>query len=91
MAEVTVAKGEIAIAEVMNLLEAEPANSQPSGLINPGPDIAALREQLALLVSTGRPKEAIGEANTRAGEATDRQRCREIWKKVCDLRGLKHN
>ena len=43
------------IAEVMNLLEAEPAAALPA----PGPDIPALREQLAILVSTGKCKEAI--------------------------------
>ena len=42
---------EIVMAEVMNLLEAEPAA---------GPDIPALREQLAILVSTGKCKEATG-------------------------------
>ena len=41
--------------EVMNLLEAEPA---PAAL--PAADIPALREQLAILVSTGKCKEAIG-------------------------------
>ena len=41
------------MAEVMNLLEAEPAAL-------PMPDIPALREQLAILVSTGKCKEAIG-------------------------------
>ena len=44
------------MAEVMNLLEAEPA---PSAL-PPAADIPALREQLAILVSTGKCKEAIG-------------------------------
>ena len=44
------------IAEVMNLLEAEPAAALPA----PGPDIPALREQLAILVSSGRCKESIG-------------------------------
>ena len=42
--------------EVMNLLEAEPAAALPTA----GPDIPALREQLAILVSTGKCKEAIG-------------------------------
>ena len=42
--------------EVMNLLEAEPA-ALP--VPTPGPDIPALREQLAILVSTGKCKEAI--------------------------------
>ena len=44
------------MVEVMNLLEAEPAAALPA----PGPDIPALREQLAILVSTGKCKEAIG-------------------------------
>ena len=44
------------MAEVMNLLEVEPAAAFPA----PGPDIPALREQLAFLVSTGKCKEAIG-------------------------------
>ena len=43
------------LADVMNLLEAEPA-SLPAA----GPDIPALREQLAILVSAGKCKEAIG-------------------------------
>ena len=43
-------------AEVMNLLEAEPAAALPA----PGPDIPALREQLAILVRGGNCKEAIG-------------------------------
>ena len=55
-------------AEIMNLLEAEPS-SGPAGssivpdltsLTAPGPDIPALREQLNVLVSTGKAKEAIG-------------------------------
>jgi len=51
-------------AELMNLLEAEPS-SEPAGdvltaITQPGPDIPALREQLAILVSTGKAKEAIG-------------------------------
>ena len=43
------------MAEVMNLLEAEPA---PAAL--PAANIPAIREQLAILVSTGKCKEAIG-------------------------------
>ena len=43
--------------ELMNLLEAEPAGS-PAAV--PGSDIPAHREQLAILVSTGKCKEAIG-------------------------------
>ena len=44
------------MSEVMNLLEAEPAAALPA----PGPDIPAIREQLAILVSTGKCKETIG-------------------------------
>ena len=47
---------ENAMTEVMNLLEVEPAAALPA----PGPDIPALREQLAILVSSGRCKETIG-------------------------------
>jgi len=53
---------EIVMAEVRNLLEAEPAVSS-----QPGPDIPALREQLAILVSTGKCKEAIGAQLTQDG------------------------
>ena len=45
------------MAEVMKLLEVEPASSSAA---TPGPDIPSLREQLAILVSTGKYKEAIG-------------------------------
>ena len=44
-------------AEVMNLLEVEPACLPVTA---PGPDIPALREQLSILVSTGKCKETIG-------------------------------
>ena len=50
------AENNLVMAEVMNLLEGEPAIS-PDAV--PGPDISALREQLAILVSTGKMKEAI--------------------------------
>ena len=47
------------MAEVMNLLEAEPAPAAlPPALLSI--DIPTLREQLAILVSTGKCKEAIG-------------------------------
>ena len=53
-----------ALAEVLNLLqtEPEPSSGPAGGLVPtaPGPDIPALREQLAVLVSTGKAKEAIG-------------------------------
>ena len=46
---------ENAIAEVLNLLEAEPAPAAlPAAL--PAADIPALREQLAILVSTANAK-----------------------------------
>ena len=48
------------MAEVMNLLEAEPAAALPTALPVAEPDIPAHREQLAILVSTGKCKEAIG-------------------------------
>ena len=48
-------ENDAAMAEDMNLLEAEPA-SLPAA----GPNIPALREQLAILVSSGKCKEAIG-------------------------------
>ena len=59
---------EHAIAEVINLLEATPSSvpsSWPAGgvvadLTATGPDIPALHEQLAVLVSTGKAKDAIG-------------------------------
>ena len=44
------------LADVMKMLEVEPA--QP--IEAPGPDIPALRVQLAILVSTGKCKQAIG-------------------------------
>ena len=49
------------MAEVMNLLEAEPA-ALPAALPAPapGPDIPALREELAVLVSSGQCKQSIG-------------------------------
>ena len=47
------------MAEVMNLLEAEPATAAlPPAL--PAIDIPALREELAILVSSGKCKESIG-------------------------------
>ena len=47
------------MAEVMSLLEAEPApTALPAAL--PAVDIPAIREQLAILASTGKCKEAIG-------------------------------
>ena len=44
-------------ADLINMLEAEPTNLPAAA---PGPDIPALRENLAILVSSGRCKAAIG-------------------------------
>ena len=53
-----------AMKEMMQLLEAEPGTAPPAGLtdlVAPGvSDIHAKREQLAILVSTGKTKEVIG-------------------------------
>ena len=53
-----------AMKEMMQLLEAEPGTAPPAGLtdlVTPGvSDIPANREQLAILVSTGKTKEVIG-------------------------------
>ena len=54
---------ELAIAEVMNLLEAEPSSGAAGVVVDltaSGPEIPALLEQLAVLVSTGKAKDAIG-------------------------------
>ena len=50
------AEENVVVAEVLNLLEAEPAAALPA----PGPDFPALHENLAILVSSGRCKAAIG-------------------------------
>ena len=57
MAEENAIAEENAMAEVMSLLEVEP---HAAALPAPGPDIPALRENLAILVSSGRCKESIG-------------------------------
>ena len=55
---------DISLTEVMNLLEAEPLSGSEGDVVpaltTPGPDIPALHEQLAVLVSTGKAKQAIG-------------------------------
>ena len=48
-----------ALTDVMELLEIEAANA-PAALPMAGPDIPALREQLAIFVCTGKCKETIG-------------------------------
>jgi len=45
--------------EIINLLDNEPINAP---VIAPTANIPALREELAVLVSTGRCKEAIGKS-----------------------------
>ena len=54
---------DLALTEAMSLLqtelEAEPSSGAASG-VAAGPDIPALREQLAVLVSRGKAKETIG-------------------------------
>ena len=57
------AEDQEALNEVMQLLEATPDTAEPTGIANlvpPGNDIPAKREKLAILVSTGKSKEAIG-------------------------------
>ena len=49
------AENDPVMAEVMNMLEAEPAIA-----VAPGPDIPSLREKLAILVSKGKCKEILG-------------------------------
>ena len=52
-----------AMNKVMQMLEATPDTGPPTGLtslVTPGNDIPAKREKLAILVSTGKAKEAIG-------------------------------
>ena len=84
---------ELAIAEVMNLVEAEPSSGAAGGVVADlaasGPDIPALREQLAVLVSTGKAKDAIGVQLTH--EQVKRLSGKEICQKVRDLRGRKDN
>ena len=56
------AEEDIALAEFINQLESEPSSGSEGGVVPaltaPGPDIPALREQLAVLVSTDKAKEA---------------------------------
>ena len=53
-----------ALNEVIQLLEATPDTAEPTGIVNlvtpASNDIPAKREKLAILVSTGKSKEAIG-------------------------------
>ena len=61
----TTQEEQAAFNEVMQLLEASPDTAAPTGIVNLGftpdaNDIPAKREKLAILVSTGKSKEAIG-------------------------------
>ena len=51
-----------ALNEIMEFLEAEPTPDSTglTSLVTPGNDISSKREQLAVLVSTGKAKEAVG-------------------------------
>ena len=53
---------EVMFSEVINLLEAKPSSGPAGGIAPtaPGPDIPALCEQLDVLVSPGKAKDAIG-------------------------------
>ena len=77
--------------EINNLLEVEPANNSGGGSILNlgGPDIPALREQLAVLVTTGKAKETIGVSLTH--EQVERQRSGEIRQAVPGLHWLQNN
>ncbi|KAL9968111.1 hypothetical protein ACROYT_G026443 [Oculina patagonica] len=54
------AASEQELASVMELLGAEPESTESAMALIQGADIPALRERLAILVSTGKAKEAIG-------------------------------
>ena len=57
------AQEDAAMQDMRQLLEATPGTAPPTGLtdvVTPGGDIPAKREQLAILVSTGKTKEVIG-------------------------------
>ena len=61
----TTQEEQAAFNEVMQLLEATPDTAAPTGIVNLGftpdaNDIPSKREKLAILVSTGKSKEAIG-------------------------------
>ena len=80
-------ENDAAMAEVMKLLESEPA---PAAL--PAANIPELREQLAILVSTSKCKEAIGVNLTHEQvRRLDEKRCNEALQKVRDLRWRQDN
>ena len=82
------------MAELNNLLEAESSStssSSGSGGIMPdltktGPDIPALREELALLVSMGKAHRST--THPRAAQAVERQRRGEVLQAVQGIHEL---
>ena len=55
-----------AFEDILNEMEAGPSNTGSSSIVPSlpcvcGPDIPAMREQLAMLVSLGKTKEAVGQ------------------------------
>ncbi|KAL9963389.1 hypothetical protein ACROYT_G026899 [Oculina patagonica] len=68
------AASEQELASVMELLGAEPESTESAMATIQGPDIPALREQLAILVSTGKAKEAIGVQLTYEQDVNDYQK-----------------
>ena len=85
MAHVT-AEEEAALNEVMQMLEAQPVDTTSATAVLPFTNdnqIPAQREKLAVLVSTGKSKEAIGVQLTHEQVKTPfRQGCSEILQKV---------
>ena len=69
-----------ALNEVMQMLEATPDAAEPTGLaslVTPGNDIPAKRERLAVLVSTGKAKEALAfSSHTTRSNACRIKMCR---------------
>ena len=66
------------VAEVMTLLEAEPATSTHCVLtaIASGPDIPSLLKQLVILSLTGKAKEAIGVQLAHVEQVTEALGCK---------------
>ena len=89
------AEGEEVFAEVMSLLEAEPSSGPAGGVVAdltaPGPDIPALREQLAVLVLTGKAKDAIGIQLTHEQVKRLSDKDVEKYAKRYETRGRKDN
>ena len=86
-----------ALHEVMQLLEATPDTAAPTGIVSLGftpdaNDIPAKREKLAILVSTGKSKEANWRAaHTRAGQTPVRQGRGKVQQKARSLHWQQDN